>query len=280
MSVVSFVREPDVVDERVKDAYRDVKESLRVSFVDSMFEAYASNPHFLEYAWRRLRPSMLAAPFVEHARRIGEIAEQGVQSWRVSDHAAALHSRNYAETDLVKLRETAALFHTVLPKLAIIAQALSVALTGEPIGGGGVSHPPARDDRDRPLRDFRGLHVQIADERESPLRVRTAFEELQRATGVGFVSTTHRAMGSFPDWLDVFLADARPLASDARRRELCARIDRAARDAARQLPYPLLIQEGAFADMIPVNDVFCALLPSLIVDAALARRGLGPDPAQ
>jgi len=35
MNVVSFVREPDVEDERVKDVYRDVKESLRNQFAQT-----------------------------------------------------------------------------------------------------------------------------------------------------------------------------------------------------------------------------------------------------
>jgi len=31
--------------------------------------------------------------------------------------------------------------------------------------------------------------------------------------------------------------------------------------------------------MIRVNDVFCGLLPGLIVDTAVARRSLGPEPS-
>ena len=278
MKTVPLVREAEVSDERVKEAYRDIKESLRVSLVDSMFQAYATTPKFLDYAWRRLRPSMLAPPFVEAARKLGEIADDGVATWPIADHAALLHSRNYGGSDLRKLRETVELFHTVNPKLLIIANALRVALTGEPIGGGGVPHAHNHVDRDKLVRDFRGLQVPMADEREAPLRVRTTFEDIQRGTGLAFVSTEHRAMGAYPDWLDVFWTDSRPLLSDVRRRELIARIDRNAQELARQLPYPLHVKAEAFPEMVQVNDVFCTLLPGLIVDSAVARRGLGPEP--
>lgn len=278
MNIVPMVREADTSDERVKEAYRDVKESLRVSLVDAMFQAFASMPKFLDYAWRRLRPSMLAPPFVEQARKIGEIVDDGVQSWPVSDHAAALHSRNYGESDLRKLRETVELFHTMNPKLLIIAQALRVALTGEPIGGGGSSQPPNHVDRDKLVRDFRGLQVPLADEREAPLRVRTIFEEMQRATGLSFVSTEYRAMGAYPDWLEVFWTDSRALATDARRASLCGLIEHAGADAARLLPYPLHVNPADFPEASQVNDVFCSLLPGVIVDAGVARRGLGPEP--
>jgi hypothetical protein len=279
MKSVTLVREADASDDRIKEVYRDIKESLRVSLVDVMFQAYASNPKFLDYAWRRLRPSMLAPPFVAQARKLGDIADKGVESWPVSDHAALLHSRNYADSDLRKLRETIELFHTVNPKLLIIANALRVALTGEPIGGSGVPHPSTHVDRDKLVRDFRGLHVPMSEEREAPLRVRTTFEDIQRATGVSFVSTQYRAMGAYPDWLDVFCTDLRQLASEADRRELCAAVDRAAQEAARQLPYPLLMRAADFPEMIRVNDVFCGLLPGLIVDTAVARRSLGPEPS-
>ena len=278
MNVFPLVREGESADERVKEVYRDLKESLRVSLVDAMFQAYASTPKFLDYAWRRLRPSMLAPPFIEQARKLGELADDGVDGWPISDHAGALHSRNYGESDLRRLREIVELFHTENPKLLIIASALRVALTGEPIGGGGVFHPPDHVDRDKLVRDFRGLHVPMAVEREAPLRVRNTFEEIQRGTGLPFVSTQYRAMGAYPDWLDVFWTDSRPLLSDVRRRELSGRIDRAAQDAARQLPYPLHISAADFPEMVRINDVFCALLPGLLIDTAVARRGLGPEP--
>ena len=152
-------------------------------------------------------------------------------------------------------------------------------MSGEPVGGGGVSHPPLHDDRDRLVPDFRGLQVPMADEREAPLRVRTAFDEMQRAAGLSFVSTAHRALGAYPDWLDVFWSDVKPMLSDVRRRDLCNKIDAAAQEAAQQLPYPLNIPDGEFDAMKPVNDVFCSLLPGLIVDIAVARHGLGPEPA-
>jgi len=278
MRTLTLVREADASDDRIKEVYRDIKESLRVSLVDVMFQAYASDPKFLDYAWRRLRPSMLAPPFIAQAQRLAEIADEGVESWRVSDHAASLHSRNYADSDLRKLRETVELFHTVNPKLLIIANALRVALAGEPIGGSGVPHPANHADRDKLVRDFRRLQVPVAEERDAPLRVRTTFEDIQRTTDLSFVSTQYRAMGAYPDWLDVFCTDLKHLGSDAARRELIAAIDRGARDAARALPYPLLMRASDFPDMVRVNDVFCGLLPGLIVDIAVARRSLGPEP--
>jgi len=278
MRTITLIREPDAADDRVKEAYRDIKESLRVSFVDGLFQAYAADPKFIDHVWRRLRPSMLAPPFVAAARSIAEIADREVETWTISDHAAALHARNYADNDLRKLREIVDLFHCTDPKLLIIANAVRIALTGEPIGGGGVPSAQAHIERDKLVRDYRGVRVPLADEREAPLRVRMTYEEIQRASGLPFVDTGHRAMGAYPDWLDVFWTDAKPLMTSRKRQDLCAALDRAAQSAARQLPYPLYINAEPFADMVDVNDAFCGVLPGVIVDVAIARRGLGPEP--
>jgi hypothetical protein len=278
MRTITLIREPDVADERVKEAFRDVKDSLRVSFVDALFQAYAADPKFIDHVWRRLRPSMLAPPFVAAAAAVAEIADREVETWPVSDHAAALHSRNYADNDLRKLREIVELFHCMNPKLLIIAHAVRVALTGEPIGGGGVPPAQAHVDRDKLVRDFRGVRVPLSDEREAPLRVRMTYEEIQRSTGLPFVDTDLRAMGAYPDWLDVFWTDNKPLLSSRRRQDLCAKIEGAAQIAARQLPYPLYVKADAFPEMVEVNDAFCGLLPGVVADIAVARRGLGPEP--
>src|SRR5579864_6804400 len=211
MQTIGLVRENDVADEHVRETYRDVKESLRLPLVDVMFQAYATVPRFLEFTWRRLRPSVLAMPFIERAAEIGAHADRGTSAWSIGDHAGELRARNVSEADLRKMRELADMFHQVNPKLAVIAQAVRLALAGEAIGGGGSTGPPLPFDRERTPHDFRGIPVQLAEEREAPLRVRTIYEEIKSATGVGFLETEYRAMGAFPDWLEVFWNDCKPL---------------------------------------------------------------------
>lgn len=272
---ITLIREPDASDERVKEAFRDIKESLRVSFVESLFQAYAANAKFLDYVWRRLRPSMLAPPLVASAKRIADDADRAVASWPVSDHTAALLARNYNESELRKLRETVELFRDTSPKVLIVACALRAALGGEPVGGAGIPFAAAHVERDKLVRDHRGIRVALADEREAPLRVRTAFDEMQRAGEAAHIPIFYRALGAYPDWLEVFWSDAKAIPAE-RRRAARATVERAA-DQARQLPYPLVIDPASYADMVPINDAFCAILPNVIVDVAYARRGIGND---
>ena len=287
METIPLVRESEASDDRVKEAFRDVKELLRVSVVSVVFQAYAAVPRFLDYAWRRLRPNMLTPPFVERSKKIGLLAEQGIGAWRVHDHAADLLARNVSETEIRRMRELCALFFQTNPKLLVIANAVRLALAGEVVGGVGSAGLPQEYDKEKLARDFRGVAVQLVEEKEAPLRVRTAYEELKRASGLPFVPTDYRAMGAHPDWLELWWRDCKPLLVDERYRALCERIAEEATDAARHLPYLLdlsaesLERHGVDAQArLSIggrNQTFCHFLPGLVVNIAVARRGLGPE---
>ncbi len=285
MQMIPLVRENDEKDDRVKEVYRDIKESLRIPLVNVIFQAYATVPRFLDFTWRRLRPNMLALPFVEQASKIGTLADHGVTTWQISDHAAELRSRNIGEADLRKMREIVELFHQVDPRLLIIALAVQLALAGEEVGGTGSHGPPPDDDKGRIGADFRGMTVHMADEKEAPLRVRTIYDEIKTLTGLPFINTDYRAMGAWPDWLEVWWKDCKLVQQDARYTALCEDLREAATEAAVLLPHQLnlshdlleqyRVNAGDRRRLAEVNRVFCKLLPGLVVNMAIARRGLG-----
>lgn len=281
---ITLVREPDAVDERVREAYRDIKASLRVPVVSSLFQAYAVVPRFLDYTWRRLRPNVLAKPFVDHARGIGEHAERSAAIWPIGDHAAELRARNVGEGDIVRMREIAAMLADVDPKLLIIAQAVRLAMGGAQVGGAGTGTHQFSGDEDRLARDYRGLSVAIIEERDAPLRVRTVYEDIKTVTGAPFASGDYRAMAAFPDWLEIWWRDMKSAAKTPRFAAMCREVDDAATEAARHMPYALNLREESLARVevsaderariTRVNDVFCEILPSIVIGTALANRAL------
>ncbi|MBV8366771.1 MAG: hypothetical protein JO194_09790 [Candidatus Eremiobacteraeota bacterium] len=286
MSIV-LVREPDAVDERVREAYRDIKASLRVPVVSSLFQAYAVVPRFLDYTWRRLRPNVLAKPFVEQARALGEQAQRETATWPLNDHVAALRARNVGEGDIVRVRETAEMLVDVDPKLLVIAHAVRLAMSGARIGGGGVGAHQFSGDEERLARDYRGLSVAIIEERDAPLRVRTVYEEIKAQSGAQFVSGEYRVMGAFPDWLEVWWSDMKAAMQAARFETACRELDDAATEAARRLPYTLNLRDDALmrvevsaderARIARANETFCRMLPSIVLGTALAQRALHAD---
>jgi hypothetical protein len=284
---ITLVREPDAVDERVRESYRDIKASLRVPVVSSLFQAYAAVPRFLDYTWRRLRPNVLAKPFVEQSRALGEQAQRETATWPLHDHLEALRGRNVSEGDIVRVREAAAMHVDIDPKLLIIAHAVRLAMGGARIGGGGVGAHQFDADEDRLARDYRGLNVAIIEERDAPLRVRTVYEEIKAQSGAPFVSGEYRAMGAFPEWLEVWWADMKTAMHTSRFEIACRELEDAAVQAARRLPYALNLRDDALtrvevsaderARITRANDAFCRMLPSIVLGTALAYRALQAD---
>jgi hypothetical protein len=288
-TAVKFVRESDIEDDRVREVYRGVKDSLRVSVVNGIFQAYATSPRFLDVTWRRLRPSLLAASFVKRARRIGALAESGIAGWPVADHAALLHARNVSDGELHRMRDLADLFRHVNPKVLIVALAVNGALSGEAVGGAGSPGPRHPGDSDDIGYDYRTLPMPLVEEGEAPLRVRTIFEELKTATGVSFVAADYRAMATSPDWFEMWWRDCKPAIADPRYGALCRAISAEALAAANELPYRLTLSATLLsgngvdvaerARLSAINAIFCEMLPGLIVNTAIARKGLGPQTA-
>ncbi len=281
---IPFVRESEATEERAREAFRDIKNALRVPIVTLLFQAWAAVPRFLDLTWRRLRPSVLTVEFAALASKVGEESRTQTTGWPVADHAAQLRGRAVSEAEIARMREVIELFAEVNPKLAILACAVEAALAGKPVGGVGTSGPHREEERERP-REFRGVRFSLVEEREAPPRVRAIYEDMRATMHLPFIETEYKAMASYPDWLEVWWRDCKPKVTDANYELLARSIGVAALGASKALPHGLFlsqdllqthgIDEAKRAELRRVTGTFARLLPSLIINVELARRGLG-----
>ncbi|HXW51552.1 MAG TPA: halocarboxylic acid dehydrogenase DehI family protein [Candidatus Acidoferrales bacterium] len=281
---IALVRESEATDERAREAFRDIKNSLRVPIVNLIFQAWAAVPRFLDVTWRRLRPNVLTIEFANLAARIGEQVRTQTASWAVGDHAASLRGRAVSEAEIARMREVIELFAEVNPKLAILASAVEAALAGESVGGVGSSGPHREEERERP-REFRGVRFSLVEEREAPPRVRAIYEDMRVSLRLPFIETEYKAMASYPDWLEVWWRDCKPRVAEPGYELLTRGIGAAALNASRSLPHGLFLSEDLLsshgiddqrrADLRRVTGTFVRSLPGLIINVELARRGLG-----
>jgi hypothetical protein len=281
---IALVRESEATDERVREAFRDIKNALRVPIVTLLFQAWAAVPRFLDLTWRRLRPNVLTVEFAELATKVGNHVRAQTASWHIADHAAQLRSRAVSEAEIARMREIIELFAEVNPKLAILATAVEAALGGHPVGGIGTAGPHREEERERP-REFRGVRFSLVEEREAPPRVRAIYEDMRTTLRLPFIETEYKAMASYPDWLEVWWRDCKPKVSEPTYDLLARGIGAAALDASKSLPHGLFlsddlllshdIDEAKRADLRRVTATFVRLLPGLIINVELARRGLG-----
>jgi Halocarboxylic acid dehydrogenase DehI len=285
MLTIPLVRESDSSDERIREAFRDIKATLRVPLVSQIFQAWATVPRFLDYTWRRLRPNVLAWNFVEQARNIEALAERIVSAWPGGDHVAALRESNVSEADVLRMREISSMFADLDPKLLAIAHAVRLALSGTQIGGGGASGRQPAGDIERLSRDNRGLSVPLVEDRDASQRVRTVLEDLKTSLGLSLVPNDYRAIAAFPDWLEVWWRDCKTSLGAPRYAALLREVDQAGINAARALPYrlnladELLLRSEVSAEdrarIARITEAFCEMMPGVVINMAVAQRGLG-----
>ena len=284
MQSIPLVRETEATDERAREAFRDIKSALRVPLVNLIFQAWAAYPRFLDVTWRRLRPSVLTVEFGELAGSIDAKVRAGTDGWPIANHADLLRARAVGENELQRMREIVELFTQVNPKLAILANAVDVALSRMPVGGVGTKGPHREEERERP-KEFRGVRFSLIDERDAPPRVRAIYEDMKATLGLPFIETEYRAMASYPDWLEVWWKDCKPLTRDEKYSQLGRELAKAAIEAAKLLPHRLYlsddliesceIDETKRQELRRINGTFVRLLPGLIMNLEVARRGLG-----
>jgi hypothetical protein len=281
---IPLIRESEATDERVREAFRDIKSTMRIPVIALLFQSWAAYPKFLDVTWRRLRPSVLAEEFGTLAEALESHVRDGVESWPVRDHAAALRSRAVSEAEIARMREIVELFSKVNPKLAIVAAAVDASLRGLPVGGVGTKGPHRERERP-PLQEFRGVRFSLVEERDAPPRVRAIYDDMKATLGLPFIETEYRAMASYPDWLEVWWRDCKPLAEEQRYQSLGAQLAQQASRSAAQMPHRLLLNESLLeasdideprrTELRRGTAIFGQTLPGLMINVEIARRGLG-----
>ncbi|MBI4494202.1 MAG: hypothetical protein HY690_15545 [Chloroflexi bacterium] len=261
---------------RVRQVYRALRDTLRVPYVDTLWQVLANYPEYLELAWRELEPNLgtHTAERIADALRARAVEELplGRRDQPFSLHVAGLSD---AEVDQVcALNETASY---VLPKLLLAATGLAAALAGETMGGEGTRA------RLLPRGPAPGaVALQPLDPQRVPEEVARHLSEIAQVHGHPRPASYFLAIARWPAYLEVLWHDLRPHVRgdwyDERGRELQHRALyewaamphrlRAGVDEVRALGYSLA----------RVEEVRCilaffrtGLLPDLLVDLALAR---------
>ena len=286
MTAPQLLAESEAQDDRLKETFRDIKGSFKVPIVAEAFQAWAAVPHFLEVVWRRLRPNVLADPFIASAHSLRDVTERAVAAWPMGDHVSHLRARNVGDTDVSRMRDVGKMFCSLDHKVAIVAHSIRLALEGEDIGSGasGVTAERAPEET-----DFRGLPVVLVDERDAPFRVRAIYDALKKALALPFVPSDYRAMAAYPDWLDVWYRESKGEFEHPRYGSLRDDLTAGALDRARQIPYRIRLSPDTLATyriddrdrrrLLDATRTICGVMPQLCINMAIALRGLATSPA-
>ena len=228
-------RQPDLIPA----VLRDVRETLRMRWIDSSLEAAASHPVFFTAAWSALRPN-IGPGFVTASRRIRDLAAEGVEQYATApDHREWARLAKLEAHDLDQITVTTRAFHESMAKVAIAVHALARAARGRSAGGSGIEEPP-------PKRGVPGWHPRVVLEPNEDAQ--QVLADAIRRIGAPEPPDLLVALSAWPGYVTRAWREAKRFVGTDGWNDTTGRVRRATIEAVRRLPHLISLQWSALKE--------------------------------
>jgi len=191
----------DAADAATRAVYDDIRQSLRVPFVNFIYRVLANEPAFFHPAWQRLGPLCRTRAF--------ETAADGLRARAllepVPDGKAA---RAVAGDQLERIRAYTATIIHVVPKLLLCATFFDHEAGGDwpeasqaedvDLGGAGLGMLEG------------ATAISMVDPATASGKLKALFDDIRATHGHPGVATYYRALGHWPDLLEAIWQPIRP----------------------------------------------------------------------
>ena len=254
---------------KIKDTFEDIKATLRVPYVSSVFRELAVCPDYLLMAWRALKPN---AQTVFFERSADEIRSRAAEAVSISE-STLWPPRDADAKRIIRV------FHYAVPKVFLATEALRSATNGQqPML---AQLPPTAKRQIAPGipldADFLGLPdpVQLDD------RVRAVLDDMASTLGLPFADGDYRILARWPDYALSAWQVWRPNIGKPHYRQLERDLRRLAGEALSTLPFRMEIyphalrlaglSEQQLDGVRATLDSFSKALPGLVAHSAFLR---------
>ena len=265
---------PEDADEQTRRVYEDVRDRLRVPFVNFVFRMLANYPTYLSLSWDRLAPHLLTDSF---ERASDNLRSQALLASSLDVEDSGLSSLG----DLESIRSFTDTIHYVLPKLLLVTSALDEGLGGEP-----GSDSDAPEDAISPGVAEGTSVLSMVSPDEAGGVVKAIFGEIRELHGHPNVASYYRGIATRPDFLSEAWEQTRPLVGSAPYQEKKSELLESSRNVALSLPLPTReealragVNEDSLDEIREVLAVFrFRLIPDTFVEVVHIKTLLdGPE---
>ncbi|MCL4499424.1 MAG: halocarboxylic acid dehydrogenase DehI family protein [Chloroflexi bacterium] len=261
-------------DDMTAGIYGDIRETLRIPWTPTIFQALASYPNYLSLAWRTIKPAVGTDEFRSDGFGIREAAEVDVQAKHkplrtLADTAAV----GLDDDDLDHIRDAIHVFKYGNPKLAIIANALYRSFQGATVGSGDRSNPAELTNEERYIRE---VPLEIIEENEAGEDVRGIYDDIKTALDMPIVNTDYKALAQWPGFLELAWHDLKEAMKEEWYEMVVDGVWKLSSQLANDLTVPITLDRnsvmaaGVSEDDLDalenVIDLFASGLPGLIVN--------------
>jgi len=253
----------------IKDTYEDIKATLRVPYVGSVFRALAVYPDYLLMGWRALKPNAQTLFFERFADDIRARAAEAVSTWE-----STLWPPREGET-----KRIIRVLHYAVPKQFLATEALRSATNGQqPML---AQLPPAEKRQIAPGIPQDAEELDLPDPYLLDDRAQPVLDDMVRTLGLPFADGDYRILAQWPDYLLSAWQVWRPNLESSPYRLLERDLRRLAGEALSTLPfrmeiYPHALRHAGLSEqqldgVRATLDSFSRALPGLVAHSAFLR---------
>lgn len=266
--------EEQEVQPDVRRIYGEVRASLDLPFVPTLFKVLAGSPDYLKLMWDDLGRVARSREFHAATRALEEfvrsLAVKG--GWRFSDGRKVLAAQKFSGDDMEVIGELPPVFVRSLCQMSLFTRLLQRGYAGGQRGR--VS------DARQASALARIMSINVPNEREAGLRVWLIYSDIKKLTGSRNVLSLFRVLSPFPGYLASMWLDSKKVWSDPG--FLHARDEVAKRVQGLVIGLPVRDHRSADKKIDPARwreveetvDGLARLLPQFALLAAVWRRSV------
>lgn len=271
---MSFTRayEEQEVTPELRRLYCDVRTSLDLPFVPTIFKLLSAAPVYLKGMWKDLGQVACSREFQGAAQAFQEIAHSASVSggWAFSDQPQILAAEKFSNADIRVIGGIVGLFARATAQMALFTRLMQRGYSGGQKGR--VSHS-------RQVSALAQMTtVGIPNEREAGLRVWLIYSDIKRTTGSKNVMSLFRVLSPFPSYLNAAWIDSKKLLTDSGFIATREELNRRARALLTGFPvkdHRTLLKEVDASQWREIEDTvdgFARILPQFVLLTAVWQR--------
>jgi Halocarboxylic acid dehydrogenase DehI len=271
MALTRAYEEHEVPPE-LRRLYAEVRATLDLPFVPTLFKLLSAAPQYLRPAWKDLAAVACSREFQAGAQALQEIAHSAAVSggWSFYDQPQVLAADKFSNTDIRVIGGTIGLFARATAQMGLLSRLMQRGYSGGQKGRVTGSRQASA------LAQM--IHLQVPNEREAGLRVWLIYSDIKRTTTSKNVPSLFRSLSPFPSYLASAWLDCKRLLADHAFITARDEINRRVRALLTGLPvrdHRAILKELAPTDWREIEetvDGFASLLPQFILLTAVWQR--------
>ncbi len=239
------IYEENEIGPDLRRTFADIRSSLNLPFVPTLFKLCVAHPQYLRALWDDLAPVARSREFYAATKALDEFTHSQMVSggWRFPDQRQVLAGLKFSSLDVESMGMTISIIQRALLQMALFSRLLQRGYSGGQKGRVTSGKQAAASSR--------LLTLHVPNEKEAGLRVWLIYSDIRKHTGARNVLSLFRVLSPYPAYLASVWTESKKLLGEPA--FLRARDEVARRTAGLLSGMPVKDHRATIKDLTPAH---------------------------